>query len=497
MKPLVVLLLALACSGLAQKPPKLAPIKFTDTTLDNGLRVIISEDHYAPVYAIAVSYKVGSRDERKGRTGFAHLFEHMMYKGSENVGPGEHFYAVFTKGGSMNGTTNTDRTVYYEVLPKNQLDLGLFLEADRMRSLKVTKENLENQRQAVKEERRLGLDNQPYGVAGEKMEEMTYDNFAYQHTVIGSMADLDAASVEDVTDFFKTYYAPNNAVVALVGDLDTKETLAKVKKYFGTIPRQTAPKPMDLSEPPKTAERKLKVDDKLARLARLDIAYRVPEITAADTRAISVLSLILSGESGRLYQKLVKEKEIASGVFAGLDGRAGPSKIEISATIPPRQDRRRSGCVDFRGDRESDLGAGDREGTGACARVDSPHCRRAARERAFDGGDVCRQHRTVQRSQPHQHGVRETARGHCGRYSEGGAGVPARGKQHRDHHSTGRCKRTCCAGEEAIRRPPMKKPIILTVAVAAILAAQAPQPAQSVAGVVRYNRLPVSNETLR
>lgn len=335
MKPLVVLLLALACSGLAQKPPKLAPIKFTDTTLDNGLRVIISEDHYAPVYAIAVSYKVGSRDERKGRTGFAHLFEHMMYKGSENVGPGEHFYAVFTKGGSMNGTTNTDRTVYYEVLPKNQLDLGLFLEADRMRSLKVTKENLENQRQAVKEERRLGLDNQPYGVAGEKMEEMTYDNFAYQHTVIGSMADLDAASVEDVTDFFKTYYAPNNAVVALVGDLDTKETLAKVKKYFGTIPRQTAPKPMDLSEPPKTAERKLKVDDKLARLARLDIAYRVPEITAADTRAISVLSLILSGESGRLYQKLVKEKEIASGVFAGLDGRAGPSKIEISATIRP------------------------------------------------------------------------------------------------------------------------------------------------------------------
>jgi len=138
-------------------------ITFTDTTLDNGLRVIISEDHYAPVYAIAISYKVGSRDERKGRTGFAHLFEHMMFKGSENVGPGELDYLIFTNGGSMNGTTNTDHTLHYEVLPRNQLDLGLFLEADRMRGLVITQDNLENQRQAVKEERRLRVDNQPYG----------------------------------------------------------------------------------------------------------------------------------------------------------------------------------------------------------------------------------------------------------------------------------------------------------------------------------------------
>ena len=161
LKPLVAALFALTTLACAQPAPtKLPPIKFTDTTLDNGLRVIISEDHYAPVYGIAVSYKVGSRDERKGRTGFAHLFEHMMFKGSENVGPGEHFYLIFTKGGNMNGTTNNDRTLYFEVMPKNQLDLGLFLEADRMRSLKITKENLENQRQAVKEERRLG-DRQP------------------------------------------------------------------------------------------------------------------------------------------------------------------------------------------------------------------------------------------------------------------------------------------------------------------------------------------------
>src|SRR5690242_2743291 len=251
-------------------PSKIPPVKFTDTTLENGLRVIVSEDHYAPVFALAVSYKVGSRDERKGRTGFAHLFEHMMFKGSENVGPGEHFYLIFTKGGSMNGTTNTDRTLYFEVMPKNQLDLGLFLEADRMKSLAVNKENLENQRQAVKEERRLGVDNQPYGQSYEKMDELAYDNFAYQHSVIGSMADLDAASVEDVQQFFKTYYAPNNAVVALAGDLDTKEALAKVKKYFGGIARQEAPKPDDLTEPAKDAERRAKIDDKLARVAKLD-----------------------------------------------------------------------------------------------------------------------------------------------------------------------------------------------------------------------------------
>src|SRR5690606_6204862 len=218
-----------AISLAAQSVPK---IEFTDTKLKNGLRVIISEDHSAPVFGIAVNYNVGSRDERKGRTGFAHLFEHMMFKGSENVGPGEHPYLMFMYGGSMNGTTNKDRTLYYEVLPSNQLDLALFLEADRMRSLEITKENLDNQRNAVQEERRLGVDNQPYGKTFEVIDELAYDNFAYAHSVIGSMADLNAATVEDVASFFKTYYAPNNAVLAIVGDVDTKTTLEKVRKYF-------------------------------------------------------------------------------------------------------------------------------------------------------------------------------------------------------------------------------------------------------------------------
>ena len=198
--------------------------------------MIISEDHSAPVFAVAVNYNVGSRDERKGRTGFAHLFEHMMFKGSANVGAGEHPQLVFSNGGSMNGTTNKDRTLYFEILPANQLDLPLFLEADRMRSLDITKENLDNQRNAVQEERRLGVDNQPYGRTFEVRDELAYENFAYEHSVIGSMADLSAATVDDVSAFFKTYYAPNNAVLSIVGDVDTKVTLEKVRKYFESIP---------------------------------------------------------------------------------------------------------------------------------------------------------------------------------------------------------------------------------------------------------------------
>ncbi len=198
-------------------------VDFKETTLKNGLRVITVEDHTAPVVAISITYNVGSRNERQGRTGFAHLFEHMMFKGSENIGSGEHFLLVFNNGGTMNGTTNEDRTNYFEALPANQLDLALYLEADRMRSLAITKDNLDNQRNAVQEERRLGVDNQPYGKSGEIQQELLYDNFAYKHTTIGSMEDLNAASVDDVAAFFKMYYAPNNAVLTLVGDFDTKD----------------------------------------------------------------------------------------------------------------------------------------------------------------------------------------------------------------------------------------------------------------------------------
>ncbi len=311
-------------------------ITFTETKLANGLRVIISEDHAAPVYSIVVHYLVGSKDERKGRTGFAHLFEHMMFKGSENIGPGEHFMQVFINGGTMNGTTNKDRTLYFETLPSNQLDLGIFLEADRMKSLEITKENLDNQRNAVQEERRLGVDNQPYGRTFEVVDELAYDNPAYAHSVIGSMEDLNAASVEDVASFFKTYYAPNNAVVAIVGDVDTKTTLEKVRKAFESIPSQPAPPAVDLTEPNQTAERRRQLDDPLARLTRLDIVYKVPPRLTADDDALQVLGAVLSsGRSSRLFQKIVREQQLAPNVSAGRDGAIGPGLFRVIGTVSP------------------------------------------------------------------------------------------------------------------------------------------------------------------
>src|SRR6202165_3382329 len=198
-----------ALASLALAAPKDA-VPFKQHKLKNGLTVILSEDHTAPTYSIAVSYNVGSRDEKPGRTGFAHLFEHMMFQGSENVSKGEHPNLISANGGSMNGTTDNDRTLYFETLPANQIDLALFLESDRMRSLAVNQANLDNQRNAVQEERRLRVDNQPYGKTFEELESLAYDDFPYHHSVIGSMDDLNAASLEDVKEFFRIYYAPNN-----------------------------------------------------------------------------------------------------------------------------------------------------------------------------------------------------------------------------------------------------------------------------------------------
>jgi zinc protease len=323
-----------AVLGLAAAPVR--KIEFTDTRLKNGLRVIISEDHAAPVFAVAVNYNVGSRDERKGRTGFAHLFEHMMFKGSENVGAGEHPHLIFSTGGSMNGTTNKDRTLYYEILPANQLDLALFLEADRMRSLEITKDNLDNQRNAVQEERRLGVDNQPYGKTFEVRDELAYENFAYEHSVIGSMADLSAATVDDVSSFFKTYYAPNNAVLSIVGDVDAKVTLEKVRKYFEAIPSQPAPPAVDMSEPAQKEERRTTIEDALARLSRIDMVYKIPPSGNADSDALQVLATVLSsGRSSRFYETIVRQKALAPGVNAFAAESRGPGLFGVVGTVAP------------------------------------------------------------------------------------------------------------------------------------------------------------------
>jgi predicted Zn-dependent peptidase len=325
---------AIACVTLsAATAPR---VVFTDTKLKNGLRVIVAEDRSAPVFSIAVTYNAGSRDERKGRTGFAHLFEHMMFKGSEQVGPGEHFMLVFNNGGTMNGTTNKDRTLYFETLPSNQLDLALFLEADRMWSLEITRENLENQRNAVQEERRLGVDNQPYGRTFELVDELAYENFAYKHSVIGSMADLSAATVDDVSSFFRTYYAPNNAVLSIVGDVNANDVLEKARKYFERIPSQPAPPAVDMTEPPQTAERRATIEDALARLARVDIVWKTPPAGTPDDDAMTILASVLTnGRSSRMFEALVRQKQLTSGVSAFSDGNRGPNLFRVISTALP------------------------------------------------------------------------------------------------------------------------------------------------------------------
>ncbi|HEY1528892.1 MAG TPA: pitrilysin family protein [Candidatus Angelobacter sp.] len=334
-KPLLcALLLALATAGCSQS--KLPKVEFSDTTLENGLRVIIVPEHTAPVFAISLTYNTGSRNEKPDRTGLAHLFEHMMFEGSANVGKGEHGLLVLNYGGTVNGSTNNDRTNYFEALPKNQLDMALFLESDRMRALNITQANLDNQRKVVQEERRLRVDNQPYGKSFEEAESLAYDSFPYHHSVDGSMEDLNAAKLDDVRNFFRIYYAPNNVVMVLAGDLDPKETLAKVKKYFGDIPRQPAPPLVDATEPEHDKERRKTLNDPLARLPRYSAAYLAPPGNTPDTFALHILAAILSeGRSSRLHQHLVADNQLALSAGAFFQSRRGPSLFSVDGLARP------------------------------------------------------------------------------------------------------------------------------------------------------------------
>lgn len=300
-----------------------------DFKLANGLRAVLSEDHSVPVAAIAVVYDVGARDEKKGRSGFAHLFEHMMFEGSENVGKTEHFKYVESAGGSVNGSTHPDFTNYFEKLPSNQIELALWLESDRMRSLKVTQENFQNQLETVKEEKRSHYDNQPYVPAAIKFEEMLFDNWANGHPAIGYFEDLEASSIEDVRQFFKTYYAPNNAVIAIVGDIDAKEMRKKIEKYFGDIPSQPAPPEPDVAEPPQAKGKFAKVIDQHAQMPAFWLGWRAPARREPDYYALGVIEKILSsGESSRLYQRMIKGEKVALKADAGYDERRGPSAFE-------------------------------------------------------------------------------------------------------------------------------------------------------------------------
>jgi zinc protease len=343
---LALAITATAPFGAAQKgqapanptPVRNVQIPIQQVTLNNGLRVVLSEDHAAPTVSLCVTFDVGSRNELPGHTGFAHLFEHMMFQGSQNVGKGEHLILVRVNGGDVNGTTTQDSTNYFERVPANQLDMALYLESDRMRALRITPANLDNQRNTVQEERRLRMDNQAYGKTGEVLGDLAYDNFAYKHSTMGSMSDLNAASLEDVAQFFKTYYAPNNAVLTLVGDFKSPEAIEKIKKYFEDIPAQPAPPPVDMSEPAQTRERRTTIEDSFARLPRLDIVYKGVPANTPDWYSLDMLGDVLfGGPSSRLYQKLVKEKAVALQVFGGIDMRRGPALFQVFVLLKPGQ----------------------------------------------------------------------------------------------------------------------------------------------------------------
>src|SRR6185369_12893821 len=318
---------------------KLPPLEIEEYKLANGLRVVLNHDDAIPVVAIAVYYNVGSRNEKEGRTGFAHLFEHMMFQGSENVPKAGHFQFVMKAGGTMNGTTSSERTNYYETLPANQLPLGLWLESDRMRSLAVTQENLDNQREAVKEEKRLRYDNQPYGQIFDLINEMIYKNFANAHSTIGSMEHLDDASVEDVQEFFRIYYAPNNAVLSIAGYFDDATVKELVEKYFGDIPPQALPPKLDVEEPPEVANTYREWEDKLAPFPAFLIGWKTPKRRTSEFNALYLAGKMLyDGDSSRLYQKLVKGDESVIQLFGFTDERRGPSSIFVGAIPKPDKD---------------------------------------------------------------------------------------------------------------------------------------------------------------
>ena len=300
---------ALAVEALKVTPPKL---EVKEHKLANGLQVLMHEDHSVPAATVEVWYHVGSKDERKGRSGFAHLFEHIMFKGSANVGPEEHKNFISSIGGRYNATTDFDRTLYFESFPSNYLERVLWMEADRMRSLDVSEENFKSERDVVKEERRLRVDNPPFGRLFEVVLESTYKVHPYRILPIGSMADLDAATLADVRAFHSTYYVPNNATLVVAGDFDPGQVTQWTDKYFGSIP-QGKPIPRDIpQEPAQTAERRATDYHPNTPLPAVVLTYHVPQAGNPDLYALEVASNILSsGESSRLYRRMVYEKQMA------------------------------------------------------------------------------------------------------------------------------------------------------------------------------------------
>jgi len=314
----VAIVMTLSTAQLQAKPVNVPVVYYK---LPNGLKVVISEDHIAPVVTVGVYYNVGFRVEPKGRTGFAHLFEHMMFQGSANVKKFEHAKFVEANGGSTNGHTDFDYTNYYETLPSNRLETALWLESDRMRSLDISNENLKNQQNVVSEEVRVNVLNQPYQFfEWIELWKNAFTNWNNSHNGYGELSEINAATIEDVRSFFKTYYAPNNAVLTIVGDVDVADVKKMVEKHFVSIPAQSTPPKADLSEPAQSKEKRVSQTDKLANLPALATGYHVPPQNSPDFPAMALLVQILQGDdSSRWYQRLVKEKELTLDLTGGLN----------------------------------------------------------------------------------------------------------------------------------------------------------------------------------
>ena len=328
-----VLGLALAATAWAAvRPPRM---DYRLVTLDNGLTVVLLEDHSTPIVHAALWYHVGSKDEPEGHTGFAHLFEHMMFNGSRHVAAEQHTSMISSVGGQSNAYTNEDTTVYWETVPSQYLPLVLWLEADRMASLNVEEDAFVREREVVKEERRMRIENQPYGRLSEIINEHAFSVHPYKHPVIGSMADLEAASIEDVRAFHDTYYVPNNATLVLVGNFDTAQALSLVETHFGSIPRG-APIGRDIpEEPPQTAEERFTLEEDWP-LPVVVVAYHIPYDGHPDSYPLHVASKVLSdGQSSRIYRRLVYEDGLALAAFGGGNIIEHPNLFYAVAILQP------------------------------------------------------------------------------------------------------------------------------------------------------------------
>ena len=329
---LLVLAIPMAPSA-AVRPPKLV---YELTALPNGLTVAISEDHSTPIVHVNLTYHVGSKNEKPGRTGFAHLFEHLMFKGSKNVQPEAHTSMVSSVGGQSNAYTTDDETVFWETVPAQYLPMVLWLEADRMATLRIDKDTFTNEREVVKEERRMRVDNQPFGRLNEIIYDQAFTVHPYKHATIGSMEDLEAASVEDVRDFYRTYYVPANATLTLVGDFDATQAIQLVHQYLGRVPKADHAVPRDIpKEPPQTKEKRVTLEQPWP-LPAVVVAYHVTYDGNPDSYPLHIAAKVLSdGQSSRIYKKLVYETGMAVAAFGNANLIEDPNLFYAVAIVQP------------------------------------------------------------------------------------------------------------------------------------------------------------------